>query len=119
MKKFKVTAIRTDEYIIELDETKFDEKWAEDFAKVFHPIDEIQDVVKDLAFHQLRFGSNRFVEGYGNVLRNNQLPYSRSDYDVNGKLLPEEKRDKPAEGINIVIESEDTDYEFEIEEEAQ
>ncbi|WP_432328879.1 hypothetical protein ACRQ5D_10755 [Mucilaginibacter sp. P25] len=70
-----------------------------------------------MAFHQLRFGSHhRFIEGYGPVLRNGELPFSRADFDAEGKLLPEDKREQAAEGINVIIKSEDDDYEFDVEE---
>lgn len=118
LRKFEVTAVRTDTYVIEIEDSVFDEEWKKDFERYFHPIGDVEDIARDLAFHQLRFGGEgtyRFVEGYGPVTRNGQLPFSTTDF-FEGKLLPADKRDQPAPGVNIIIKSEDDDYDFEIKE---
>jgi len=105
IRKFKVEVTRTDEYIIEIDDQVYDDTWAEEFGDVFHSIDGIEDIAKDLAYHQIRLGSDyRFIEGYGDVNRNGKLPYEIGD---------EKNPPKPASGLNIQIEYEE-DYDYQV-----
>lgn len=133
MKKIRVEVKRTDTYVVEIDESIYNEEWYDDFKKHFHDIADHTDVVSDpdenlknailegiaidLSQQQARLGSDTssgFIEGFGYVTRDGEVPFGREDYE-NGELLPPEKRRKPAPGLNIIIESEDFDIEFEIE----
>lgn len=115
MKKFTVVVTRTDEYEIEVDETIYNDAWRADFKKSFWPISSPRDIARNLASYQARFGSSEsFIEGYGYVTRDGKLPYSRSDFDKKGELLPEDKRRKAAPGLNIIIIDEDNDITVDI-----
>jgi hypothetical protein len=122
MKKFKVIATRVDEYEIKIDKCIYgdpESEWKQAYIRYFNSeAHDLEDVVKDLSFMQLRFGSTGgMTEGFGYVCRNGELPFSGEDYDrTTGKLLPENERRQPAPGLNIKIISEDDDYEFDIEE---
>ena len=69
MKKFTVEVTQTIE--VELDETKFDEAFMEEFRQSFFQFDEIQDHVEHLAqIHargviELDGHKPEFIEGYG------------------------------------------------------
>ena len=57
-----------------------------------------------------------FIEGYGYVTRDGELPYSHEDFDKNGNWLPEVERRRPTPGINIKIISEDNECDVDVEE---
>lgn len=119
MRKFRVEVTRTDEYLIEIDETIYgNPEWKDQFERDFWKLDEgLESVAESLAWHRMRNGDElRFIEGFGPVKVDGKLPFSLEDYE-NGKLKPEEKREAPAPGLNIIIISENDDYSFEIEEE--
>ena len=117
MKKFRCTVTRTDEYIIELDEKVLDEEWMKNFAEYMYSFNTLEEHAEHIAQYQARLGSDYvFIEGYGYVKRNGELPYGSEDFDSKGNWLPEDQRRQPAEGINIVIVNEDSDCEIETEE---
>lgn len=130
MKKIRVEVKRVDTYVIEIDEQVYNETWHDDFKEYMYDLPDMDGVESDpeenmesaiheglainLASFQARNGEHVFIEGFWYVKRNGELPYSREDFDKDGNWLPEEKRRKPAEGLNIVIESEDNEIECEI-----
>lgn len=117
MKKFKCTVTRTDEYEIEIDESIINEEWMEHFRSYMYNFNELSEHAEHLAQYQARLGSDYdFIEGYGYVKRDGELPYSHEDFDKNGNWLPEAERRQPAPGININIISEDDDCEVDVEE---
>lgn len=108
---FKTTAIRTDEYEIQIDENIWNAEALADYSKVFSPIDSIQELAEHLAFSLLRFGSDHgFIEGFGYVkmYRKNNSPIK---HFRSGGEVPETEY---AKGISAKILSEDDDYDFEI-----
>lgn len=113
MKKFEVTVIETNKYIIEIDEEKYNDEWMESFSNVFHHIESIEEIAEDLAIFQSHFGNDeRVIEGYGIVRREGEIPNSWIDYDEHGVWK------KPphmiAEGLNIITTlREDIDVEVE------
>ena len=131
MKQIKVEVTRTDTYVIEIDEKVYNKAWHDDFKESMFTLPDFHGVKSDpeedleaaiheglainIATFQARMGDYCFIEGFGYVKRNGQLPYGREDFDKDGKWLPEDKRRQPAEGLNIIIESEDSDIECEIE----
>ncbi len=56
---------------VELDETKFDEKFFEEYTKNFYHYDTIEDHAKYLAwlFATARVDNDEFIEGYGPAKR--------------------------------------------------
>ena len=103
MKKFKATVTRTDEYEIEIDETKLDEQWMEDFRKVFYNFDTYEEHAEQIAQMRARFQES-FIEGYGTPLVNHKKPWFADD------------KTEVEEAININIISEDNDCDVEIDE---
>ena len=115
MKKFKCTVTRTDEYEIEIDENIINEEWMEHFRSYMYDFDELSEHAEHLAQFQARLGSEQdFIEGYGYVTRDGELPYSHEDFDKNGNWLPEAERRQPTPGINIKIISEDNECDLQI-----
>lgn len=103
MKRFKTTVTRTDEYIIEIDETIFDEKTMEGFRQSFYNFNTYEEHAEHLAQIRARIGDG-FIEGYGEVLVNGHKPwYLANENNINN-------------AINIIIENEDQDREVEVEE---
>lgn len=92
VRKFRATVTETKEYIISIDDKVYDKKFMDTFSEVFHPIDTLEDIALDLAFHQASYGNDGFIEGYGVVSRNKK--FADSTY-------------KKAEGLDIKIISED------------
>lgn len=117
MKKFKCTVTRTDEYEIEIDENIVNEEWMKHFRSYMYAFNELSEHAEHLAQFQARLGSEEtFIEGYGHVTRDGELPFSYEDYGKDGKKLPEAEQRQPAPGLNIKIISEDNDCEVEVEE---
>jgi len=103
IKKFKATITQTKEYIISIDDKIYDERFMKTFSDVLHPIEELEDIAKDLAYHQANYGNEGFIEGYGVVSRNTGPVLNLQNY-------------KKAEGLHIdIIEEDDQPY-IEIEE---
>lgn len=131
MKKIRVEVTRTDTYVIEIDEQVYNQAWHDEFKEVMFTLPDFYGVKSDpeedpeaaiheglainIASFQARMGDHDFIEGFGYVKRNGKLPFSREDFDEKGNWLPEDKRRQPAEGLNIIIESEDSELECEIE----
>lgn len=131
MKKIRVEVTRTDTYVIEIDEQVYTKEWHDSFKESFYtlpdfyavksdPEEDIESAIHEglainIAMLQARMGDHDFIEGFGYVKRNGELPYGREDFDEKGDWLPEDKRRQPADGLNIIIESEDSEIECEIE----
>lgn len=111
--KFKIKVTRTDEYVIEIDETIWDEKALKEWSKTFHPIESVKKFAENYAVNFLRYGANRFLEGYGYVRQlysNGEFKGMSVNSDGKYRLLP------PAEftkGITIMPLSEDEEFETE------
>lgn len=101
MKKFKCKVERIDEYIIEFDENIINKEWMEEFRKNFYNFTTLREHAEHLAQLRARSG-NEFLEGYGTPLFNGRV--------FSWAAEPIEK------GINIIIESEDSQCDVVIEE---
>ena len=110
MKKFKCVVTRTDEYIIEIDDSIIDEEWMAHFRRYFYEFDDLEEHAEHLAQFQARFGNHAFIEGYGVVKRNGKLPYPYYGKKYEGKI------DKEELAFNIKIVNEDNDCEVEVKE---
>jgi hypothetical protein len=95
MKKFICEVVRTDKYIIEIDETKVDEKWLANYREYFYDYHTLEQHAEHLAQHRARFAES-FIEGYGIPLVDGKKPWNAEDNQVES-------------GINIKIVSEDDD----------
>jgi len=108
MKRFKTTVTRTDEYIIEIDETIIDEQWMDDFRHVFYSLYSHYEHAEHLAQIRARLGEG-FIEGYGNVKIDGKIPWHVTQKEVENRLPCED-------AFNIIIKSEDRECEVEVEE---
>jgi hypothetical protein len=115
MKKFKCTVTRTDEFVVELDENVFTEEYMKEFRDVFYRFYDLEDHAKHLAWFQAEHGDDRFIEGYGSVLRDGQLPFSFEDYNADGS---KKKKDEIsiAPGVNIITKGNPEDCDVEVKE---
>lgn len=100
MKKFEVTVTREDKYVIEMDEKKFNQKWIEDFQKVYYDFDTLEEHAEHIAQHRARF-TQEFIEGYGAPLVNGEKPIFSEDKNIET-------------GINIKVISEDDDIQTDV-----
>ena len=116
MKKFKCTVTRTDDFVIELDENVFTEEYMKEFRDVFYQFHDLEDHAKHLAWVQAQFGDDRFIEGYGSVLRDGELPFSFEDYNADGSKKKDDELVKPAPGVNIITKNNSEDCEVEVKE---
>lgn len=107
MKKFKCTVTRVDEYEVEIDETKIDEKWMEGFRSYMYPFHDYEEHAEHLAQLRARNGEG-FYEGYGYVMINGSAPFAVAVCEENVKSYER--------GINIKVISEDADCDVEVEE---
>jgi len=101
-RRFECTVERTDKYIIEFDENVLDEKWMEEFRKVFFNFDGLDEHAEQIAQMRARF-ENSFIEGYGIPLLNGKKPPYADDKYLN-------------KAINIIVISEDEECEVDVEE---
>lgn len=102
MKKFYCTVIRTDEYVIELDENVMNEEWMEEFREVYYNFHKLEQHAEHIAQHRARFGTS-FIEGYGEPL-------------VNGNRYWNTKEGEEVKHINIKVLSEDGECVVEVDE---
>jgi len=77
MKKFRVIVTRTDEYVIEIDETQYDEKKMQEFRDQFYGFTDLEEHAKHIAQLRARFHSESFFEGYGVIKMNGEFPFHR------------------------------------------
>ena len=114
MKKFKINAIRTDEYIVEIDETVWNKEALNTWNKFFGGCDTIQELAEHISFLILRFGYERFLEGFGYLYVQDENCRQKTLYkcDDAGKMVFVTEF---AEGIRVTIISEDDEYDFETE----
>ncbi|SPT98361.1 Uncharacterised protein [Lysinibacillus capsici] len=102
-RKFEVEVVRTDKYVIELDEQVMDEAWMEQFRNVFYDFYDLEDHADHIAQFRARFNNGSFyggfIEGYGEIA-------------LQGKVKQDAKWHFPA--VNIVKADEDNDIEVEV-----
>jgi hypothetical protein len=101
MKRFKCVVTRTDEYIIDIDESKLNEEWMKAFREVFYNFHDLDEHAEHIAQYKARYNSDTFIEGYGTPLVNGKKP-----------AFGDERSLQP--GINIRIISEDEDCEVDV-----
>ena len=115
MKKYDIQAIRTDQYIVEIDETVWTPEALEGWSAVFIPIENTQELAEHIVFLLMRFGYEKFLEGFGYIQTQNEDGYQYSQFERNeaGNIT---KVTEFADGIKATIISEDDEYSFETEE---
>lgn len=75
--KFKCIVIRTDEYLVEIDEKLYDEKKMEEFRNQFYQFTDLKDHARHISQLRARFHFQRFFEGYGVIKINGEIPDHR------------------------------------------
>ena len=101
MKKFSVEVTLRQTYDIEIDEAIYNEEWKKDFERNFWDLpDGLESVVRDLACNKA-LNRDSFIEGYGVVKIDGEHP----NYD---------DVDKCVQGLNIEVNSENEDIEYDI-----
>lgn len=112
MAKYKVDAIRSDEYIIEIDENVWNEERLQTFSRYFSEVDDLEDLTEVIAGRLIRLGHDSFHEGFGYFKCKRKDGYQLNTY-VGGKKSEDSDF---ADGITITIISEDNDYDIRIDE---
>lgn len=84
MKQIKLHVTRTDEYVILLDESKLPNGFVAEYSRYIAKAETISDVLNDLGYQIMRFGLNRFIEGFG-YLQHQRLEFVK--YEAGGKRL--------------------------------
>ncbi|HDR6319127.1 TPA: hypothetical protein QCU53_006094, partial [Bacillus thuringiensis] len=104
MKKFECTVTRVDSFVIEIDESKMDATWLENFKNNFYSIEDLKGHADMIAQYRARFG-HECIEGYGIPLENGKPPIgvAKDDWRI-------------FDAINIQVISEDDDCEVEVKE---
>jgi hypothetical protein len=102
IKKIKIEIKRIDNYTIEFDDDIINKEWMENYSSYMHDVDTLEELAEAIAFQQMRFGDG-FKEGFGHVTKNGKKYYPHQNEDF-------------APGINIIVHSEDDDFEYETEE---
>jgi len=116
IKKFNVKVVVEKEYEISIDDEKYNEKFFEDYSIVFHTIDCLEDVVKDLASYQAKYGTeDTFIEGYGHVPRDYKIPRKGILIGEDLKTIIKGTELKTlAQGLNIQLVDDEDYFDFTI-----
>lgn len=112
MKKYNIEVVRTDEFLVEIDETEWTFEEIKKWASVFWPAETPEDIAKHLAQSVSRLGTSEgFYEGFGYVKMYRPDGSIRKQFDSD---LEEVKEENYTVGLAIWIISLDEDYETEI-----
>lgn len=104
MKRFECTVTRVDKFVIEIDESKMDATWLENFKNNFYSIEDLRGHADMIAQYRARFG-HECIEGYGIPLESGKPPIgvAKDDWRI-------------FDAINIEVVSEDNDCDVEVKE---
>ena len=104
-RKFEVEVVRTDKYVIELDESVMDDSWMENFYQHMYEFESLTKHAEHIAQYRARFNNGSyyggFIEGYGEIA-------------LEGKVRQDANWHFPA--VNILRADEDNDIEVEVKE---
>ena len=67
LKKFTVEVTRTDEYEIEIDTDVWNQERIDQYSESFSEVEDIDDIVMEVARGISHQGKNKFIEGFGFV----------------------------------------------------
>ncbi|MFJ7663709.1 hypothetical protein ACIQXW_15155 [Lysinibacillus sp. NPDC097162] len=102
-RKFEVEVVRTDRYVIELDESVMNDSWMEDFYHHMYEFESLAKHAEHIAQYRARFNNGSyyggFIEGYGEIA-------------LEGKVKQDASWHFPA--VNIVKADEDNDIEVDV-----
>lgn len=85
------------------------------WSSFFVDCDDLEDLAKHLSSMLLRYGCEKFLEGFGYVYTENDngVQFSQYEYNEKGELV---KVSEFAKGIKVKVVSMDDDYDYEINE---
>lgn len=118
MKKYSIEAVRTDTYIVEIDESIWTPEELEKWGSVFFDMDDTKELAEHVAFVVMRNGYEKFIEGFGYLYTQDKDGRQLSQYTYDDKGLLAKVTDF-SPGIKVTIISEDDEYSFETEESIQ
>lgn len=113
MKKFRLEITRTDEYHFDVDENIWDEAALKDYSNTFSTVETIPDLLENLAFQVMRFGSDKFYEGFGYV---REIDHNGKDVKQYGNDHIELKESDYCQGITMTLVSEDDEFDYDTKE---
>ncbi|MFN8347456.1 MAG: hypothetical protein U0X91_20805 [Spirosomataceae bacterium] len=104
MKKFKVQVTIIQEYTVEIDEAIYNDEWQGEFEKNFWNLgNDRNSGIAEALVHGKAISRDSFIEGFGVVTIDGKLPFEYRD-------------ETAAEGLNIIVDSENEDIEYDINE---
>lgn len=118
MKKYSIEAIRTDKYIVEIDESVWTQAVLEDWGSVFLEMDDTKELAEHIAFLVMREGYQKSLEGFGYLYTQDEDGRHLHQWARNEKGVLAEVIDF-SPGVKLTIISEDDDYTFETEEQLE
>lgn len=116
MKKYSIEAVRTDNYIVEIDESIWTPEELKKWGSVFFDMDDTKELSEHVAFLVMREGYEKFIEGFGYLYTQDEDGRHLRQWAMNekGGGLTEVTEFSP--GIKVTIISQDDEYSFETEE---
>lgn len=115
MKKYSIEAVRTDTYIVEIDESIWTPEELEKWGSVFFDMDSTKELAEHVAFVVMRGGYEKFSEGFGYLYTQDGDGRQLRQWAMNEKGVLAEVTDF-SPGIKVTIISQDEEYNFETEE---
>jgi len=104
MKKFAVTATRTDNYIVQIDPTVWTETELQSWARYFYPVDNLDDLAEHIASSIMNGQPGDAFDGFGYI----------ETFNATGKRYDAHKNRNYCAGIKVFINSHSDDFEYDI-----
>jgi hypothetical protein len=76
MKKFKCKVTKEYEYEIDIDEVIWTNEDIKEWAEYFYPVNDIEDLARNLASMKTDYDEGDFIEGFGVPLINGKEPFT-------------------------------------------
>ena len=118
MKKYSIEAVRTDNYIVEIDESIWTPEELEKWSSVFWDTDDTKELAEHIALSVMREGYEKIIEGFGYLYTQDEDGRHLHQWARNEKGVLAEVIDF-SPGVKLTIISEDDDYTFETEEQLE
>ncbi|MBD8349378.1 hypothetical protein [Dysgonomonas sp. HGC4] len=118
MKKYSIDAVRTDNYIVEIDESVWTQAALEGWGSVFFDMDDTKELAEHIAYLVMREGYQKFLEGFGYLYTQDEDGRHLKQWARNEKGVLAEVIDF-SPGVKLTIISADDDYTFETEEQLE
>lgn len=106
IRRYEVEVIRTQNVIVEIDDSSFDKQAIQEYVKSFHPYETYERHAEQLAWYAVEFDSPAFIEGYGYVRYDGKTGYDYQSnkypdptYEINIKMVGRSDVDTNAEEL--------------------